>query len=86
MLKEILLDCTMLESPEPLNLVVQNLGNISETSYIKMVHRMQPMMLFNILNQNGFKYITLEKNNQVEIYIFKEEFFKEQKRCIQDLA
>ncbi|TLP37075.1 hypothetical protein [Arcobacter arenosus] len=84
MLKEILLDCTMLESPEPLNLVIQNLGNISKTTYIKMIHRMQPMMLFNILDQNGFKYITMEENNQVEIYIFKEEFYEEQKRCIQD--
>lgn len=84
MINEIVLDCTMLESPEPLNLVVQNLGNIDELNYIKMIHRMEPMILYGMLNQNGFKYKTIQKNNQVLIYIFKEEFYKEQIKCIQD--
>lgn len=86
MLNEILLDCTMLESPEPLNLVVQNLGKLDESNYIKMVHRMEPMVLYGILEQNGFKHITKNIENQVEVYIFNEQFFKEQERCIQDLA
>ena len=84
MYKEILLDCTMLESPEPLNLVIKNLENVNEKSYIKMIHRMEPMVLYGILNQNGFKHITQHIENQVQIYIYKDESLEEYIRCIQD--
>lgn len=84
MFSEITLDCTMLESPEPLNLVVQNLANIDDNSYIKMIHRMEPMVLYNILNQNAYKYHTIQKNNQVFIYIYKNGEIKDFLKCLQD--
>lgn len=84
MYKEITLDCSMLESPEPMNLVVENLHKIEENSYIKMIHRMEPMMLYTVLKQNGFKYEINQKENQVLIYIFNNDKIKDYIRCLQD--
>lgn len=82
MYKEIVLDCSMLESPEPLNLVIQNLSNVNEENYIKMIHRMEPMVLYSVLNQNGFKYKTISKEDQVLIYIFKNSNIEEFLKCM----
>lgn len=84
MFKEILLDCSLLESPEPLNLVIQNLENIDKSTYIKMIHRMEPMVLYNILEQNTYLHKTFSKNNQVVIYIYKNVNIEEFLNCIQD--
>lgn len=69
---EIIVDCRELEPPEPLNLVVSKLPMLNETNSIKMVHRLKPQMLLNILNENNFKYEIIEDNAMVTICIWKE--------------
>jgi len=68
---EILLDCTELEAPEPLNLVVSELGNVDENSHIKMIHRLKPQMLLQILDSNGFTYEIEEVEHLFHINIRK---------------
>lgn len=69
---EIIVDCRELEPPEPLNLVVSKLPMLNETNSIKMVHRLKPQMLLNILNENNFKYEIIEDDTMVTIFIWKE--------------
>lgn len=69
---EIIVDCRELEAPEPLNLVVSKLPMLNETNSIKMVHRLKPQMLLNILNENNFKYEIIEDDTMVTICIWKE--------------
>ncbi len=85
MYDEIILDCRELEAPEPLNLAVANLMNISDNKYIKMIHRIEPMMLFTILKENNYGYIIKHIQGEVIIYIYKEnEKIKEYIQCLQD--
>jgi hypothetical protein len=72
MYKDIILDCRDLEAPEPLNLVVENLEKIDQNTYIKMIHRMEPQMLFNILKSNGYEY-KISYEEDVIVYIYKDE-------------
>lgn len=69
---EIIVDCRELEAPEPLNLVVSKLPMLNETNSIKMVHRLKPQILLNILNENNFKYEIIEDDTMVTICIWKE--------------
>ncbi len=69
---EIIVDCRELEPPEPLNLVVSKLPLLNETNSLKMVHRLKPQMLLNILNENSFKYKIIEEDTMVTIFIWKE--------------
>ena len=69
---EIIVDCRELEAPEPLNLVVSKLPLLNETNSIKMLHRLKPQILLNILNENNFKYEIIEDDTMVTICIWKE--------------
>ena len=69
---EIIVDCRELEAPEPLNLVVSKLPLLNEINSIKMLHRLKPQMLLNILNENNFKYEIIEDDTMVTICIWKE--------------
>jgi len=69
---DIEIDCRELEAPEPLNLVVSKLPLLNETNSIKMLHRLKPQMLLNILNENNFKYEIIEDDTMVTICIWKE--------------
>jgi len=69
---EIIVDCRELEAPEPLNLVVSKLPLLNRTNRLKMLHRLKPQMLLNILNENNFKYEIIEDNAMVSIFIWKE--------------
>ncbi len=69
---DIEIDCRELEAPEPLNLVVSKLPLLNETNSIKMLHRLKPQMLLNILNENNFKYEIIEEDTMVTICIWKE--------------
>jgi len=69
--KEIVIDTRELPSPEPMQRVIESLDKIDDETYIKMVHRMEPKMLFNILRKNGFDFkIVYKDESQVEVYIF----------------
>ena len=69
---EIVVDCRELEPPEPLNLVVSKLPLLNETNSLKMLHRLKPQMLLNILNENNFKYEIDESIEMFQILIWKE--------------
>ena len=69
---EIIVDCRELEPPEPLNLVVSKLPLLNRTNRLKMLHRLKPQMLLNILNENNFKYEIIEDDTMVTICIWKE--------------
>jgi len=70
MSEEILLDTRELEAPEPMGLVLLNLSLLNETTYIKMVHRLEPLMLYTHLTSNQFQYKTLFENGNIIIYIW----------------
>ncbi|MDX9742220.1 MAG: hypothetical protein RBT59_00195 [Arcobacteraceae bacterium] len=69
---EIIVDCRELEAPEPLNLVVSKLPLLNRTNRLKMLHRLKPQMLLNILNENSFKYEIDESSEMFQIFIWKE--------------
>ena len=68
--EEIVLDCRMLESPEPMNLVISNLDKCDANSYIKMVHRIEPTPLMGILRANGFNSKISRQDGDVLLYIW----------------
>lgn len=70
MIKEIVLDTRELETPKPIELIIENLPNLNENSYIKMIHRMEPKMLYPYLIQNDFQYKIEFILDDVYIYIW----------------
>ena len=85
MYSEIILDCRELEAPEPLNLAVSNLSKLDDNNYIKMIHRLEPMMLLTILKENNYGYEIKHTSGEVLIYIYKnDEKKREYIKCLQD--
>jgi len=85
MYDEIVLDCRELEAPEPLNLAVETLPKLDGTNYIKMLHRLEPMMLLNILKENNYEYNIKHTTNEVLIYIYQNDEEKQEYiQCLQD--
>lgn len=74
MYKEIILDTRELEAPEPIMEVVNNLSLLNDTSYIKMIHRMEPKMLYKHLKDNDFYYKINIQNGDFHIFICKNSF------------
>ena len=54
MAEVIRVDTRELPAPEPMERVLNRLGEIQEGSYLEMRHRMRPELLLNILRNNGF--------------------------------
>jgi len=77
--QEIILDTRELEAPEPMNLVLNALSQLDENTSIKMIHRMEPMMLYNTLTNNDLNYKVVPKPDEVSIYIW-DNSFKEQSK------
>lgn len=71
---EIILDTRELEAPEPIEKVFKTLPSLDDDSYIKMIHRMEPKMLYNYLEQNGFLYKTVSNETDFYIYIWSSSF------------
>ncbi len=71
---EILLDTRELEAPEPLELVMKNLSKVDKNTYIKMIHRMEPKILYNHLLNNHFVYNVQKENEDFHIYIYHEDY------------
>lgn len=67
----IVLDVSTLQPPEPMDLVMQAMDKLATGQYIKMIHRMQPYPLYNILLDNGFRYRMLNPDGLFHIYIWK---------------
>ncbi|MDQ1363689.1 MAG: hypothetical protein QG652_1551 [Pseudomonadota bacterium] len=69
---EILLDAHEMQPPAPMELALDALQKLQAGEYIKMIHRMQPFPLYNILYDNGFTYKAVPgKVSAFDIYIWK---------------
>ena len=67
----IILDTSMLQPPLPMDMALEAIDKLETGQYIKMLHRMQPHPLYNILMDNGFKYKIHSTDELFEIYIWK---------------
>ncbi|MGB5866941.1 MAG: DUF2249 domain-containing protein [Arcobacteraceae bacterium] len=74
MSKELLLDTRELEAPEPMGLVLKNLHKLDDTFYIKMVHRIEPLMLYVHLEANQLHYKTIKEDEEIIIFIWTDGF------------
>ena len=79
MLEEIILDTRELEAPEPMTVVLNNLSKLNENTSIKMIHRIEPQMLFVHLDRNNINYKVNFKDDDVMIYIWDNTFKNQDK-------
>ncbi|MCW8935656.1 MAG: DUF2249 domain-containing protein [Gammaproteobacteria bacterium] len=70
MCKEILIDVHEMQPPEPMDVVMKGLDNLNQGEYIKMIHRMQPHPLYDVLLDNGFRYKVTNGEYGFDIYIW----------------
>ncbi len=70
MCKEIVLDVHEMQSPEPMEVVMDMLEKLNQGEYIKMLHRMQPFPLYDILLENGFRYKVTNGEFGFDIYVW----------------
>ena len=72
-LKWITLDCSLIEPPEPMLRVLEQLDRLQPGERIKMLHRMKPRLLFPKLQERGWNFCVLEHTpDQVEVRIWQE--------------
>jgi len=74
LVQEILLNTKELEPPEPIQLVMEKLPTLNSNNYIKMIHRMEPKMLYPYLIKNNFQYKIEFILDDVYIYIWHDSF------------
>lgn len=79
MLEEIVLDTRELEAPEPMTVVLNNLSKLNENTSLKMIHRIEPQMLFVHLDRNNINYKVNFKDDDVMIYIWDNTFKNQDK-------
>jgi hypothetical protein len=70
-MREIAIDTRELPSPEPMQKVIERLGELDETTYLMMRHRMEPTLLFPILEKNGFAYSKRSRSEEIILYIYR---------------
>ena len=72
-LKWIILDCSLMEPPEPMLRVLERLNHLKQGEGIKMLHRMKPRLLFSKLKERGWNFRVIEEtSDQVEVRIWQE--------------
>ena len=71
MAKEIVLDVHDLQPPKPMEKALDALDKLESGEYLKMIHRMQPFPLYNILNEHNFRYLAKPGDKGFDIYIWK---------------
>ena len=72
-LKRITLDCRLMEPPEPMLRVLEQLDRLKQGEGIKMLHRMKPRMLFHKLQERGWNFRIIEHTpDQIEVRIWQE--------------
>lgn len=74
MSQEIIVDTRELEAPEPMTVVLHTLSRLDANTYIKMIHRIEPQMLFVHLDRNNLNYKVSTGNEDVLIYIWDNSF------------
>ena len=72
-IKWITLDCSLMEPPEPMLRVLEQLDCLQPSEGIKMLHRMKPRLLFSKLQERGLNFRVIEHTpDQVEVRIWQE--------------
>lgn len=72
--EEVLLDVSELPPPEPLTLTLDATEQLKPGQYLRMLHRREPCMLFNDLDNNHFKYFQRKgSSTAVEVFIWAED-------------
>lgn len=71
---EHVLDVSELEPPEPLLKTLEATLALSAGSYLCMLHRMEPCLLYGKLNELGYDYLQQPgtHHTEVEVYIWKQ--------------
>ena len=73
MQREVLLDVSELEPPEPLVLTLEAAENLRPDQYLRMLHRREPCMLYGNLDDNHFRYYQRKgTTSAVEVFIWAE--------------
>jgi hypothetical protein len=62
-IKELLLDVSDLEAPEPLTKIIYLINKLELLSYLRVIHRKEPFPLYSILHENGFDYKAIKMHN-----------------------
>ncbi|MBD3799062.1 MAG: DUF2249 domain-containing protein, partial [Epsilonproteobacteria bacterium] len=66
----ILLDTREFNHPIPLEMAVQAFRNLSGNDVVHMIHRREPIPLFEIIAKNGGRYLSvMEREDLWHIYI-----------------
>lgn len=69
----ILLDTRELDHPLPLEMAVDAFKKLKGSEVIHMLHRREPIPLFEIITKNGGRYLSYEDIDQIwHIYITRE--------------
>ena len=72
-LKWITLECSLMEPPEPMLRVLEQLDRLQPGEGIKMLHRMKPRLLFPKLQERLWNFRVIEHTpDQVEVRIWQE--------------
>lgn len=71
--REVLLDVSELEPPEPLVQTLEAAKQLKAGQYLRMLHRRDPCMLYGNLDDSHFKYIQRKgSTSAVELFIWAE--------------
>ncbi len=67
--KEIFLDVSDLEPPDPLTKSVQALEKLQAGEFLCLLHRREPCLFIPLLEEQGFKYLMKNLRNEQTILI-----------------
>lgn len=71
--RERLLDVSDLEPPEPLERVLNALGELGDGEFLHMLHRREPLLLYPELTARGFRYLTtFARDFECEVFIWRD--------------
>ena len=69
MVREIVVDVSDLEAPQPFEVVLKQLKRLGSGEYIRMLHRKQPLPLLQVLEENGYAAV-MRKGDHIPWEIF----------------
>lgn len=69
----ILLDTRELDHPVPLEMAVDAFKNLEKGEVIHMIHRREPIPLFEIISKNGGRFLSFQDSESIwHIYITRD--------------
>jgi hypothetical protein len=68
------LDVSDLEAPEPLMRTLAEVAGLRDGEYLRMVHRREPLLLYENLESKGFAHITRGGEGEAcQVFIWRED-------------